>query len=327
MSTIWHAASAWYFLLPGLALWAVDISIRFTKSCEDVMVVDAKAIQMGDGGVTEIKFVMRQSLQSRLTDGGVIGPKSLQFEMGQYCFVNIPSVSLLEVHPFSLSSSSLDSVTSLHIRDMGRYSWTGRLFHHIQKCNNISDLQINVDGPYGLPFHYYSQYKSILLIAGGIGITPIHNILRTLLLIYGDGSSLQTKLIRVRLLWSIRDIEMVEIYRDTFEKILDHQITGGNNVKFELSIHCSISPSVHHHDDKKVDSTEKGIVNSSIDHRIIPIISNRMQMTKEIEALLKDGINESDTLVFVCGPDSMVKEATEVTSSLNIPFHAETFLL
>lgn len=33
-ATLWHAASAWYFLLPGLALWAADHALRFTKACE-----------------------------------------------------------------------------------------------------------------------------------------------------------------------------------------------------------------------------------------------------------------------------------------------------
>jgi hypothetical protein len=42
-------------------------------------------------------------------------------------------------------------------------------------------LKVNIDGPYGLP-PPFSRYSHILLIGGGIGITPLHSSLRSLYL-------------------------------------------------------------------------------------------------------------------------------------------------
>ena len=82
LATLWHAASAWYFILPGLALWAFDHGIRFTKGCVQVdllsmlphdkdigdkqqkssggggekMTVPTAAADAASEGITELKF-------------------------------------------------------------------------------------------------------------------------------------------------------------------------------------------------------------------------------------------------------------------------------
>ena len=40
-------------------------------------------------------------------------------------------------------------------------------------------MTINIDGPYGIPIEP-SKYSEIFLVAGGIGITPLHSTFRTL---------------------------------------------------------------------------------------------------------------------------------------------------
>ena len=45
----------------------------------------------------------------------------------QYAFVNVPAVSELEWHPFSISSAPSASEVSFHIKAMGDDTWTGRL--------------------------------------------------------------------------------------------------------------------------------------------------------------------------------------------------------
>jgi len=180
-----------------------------------------------------------------------------------------------------------------------------------KNMNSTDNIAITVDGPYGLPFDY-KQFSSILLIGGGIGVTPLHSILRTLLLLNESSSGLSSRLRVVKLVWSVREIHMVEMFRDTFERVLDQQIKGGGGVRFELAIHCTTS--------SPVDGAEKG---TNQEKRAVPISNSRLQLRKEIEALL--GVD--DGIVFVCGPEGMVQEASALTSSLNIPFHAETFLL
>ena len=39
LAILWHAPSAWYYILPGLALWCVDHAVRFCNACRRVKVL------------------------------------------------------------------------------------------------------------------------------------------------------------------------------------------------------------------------------------------------------------------------------------------------
>ncbi|CAN0463399.1 unnamed protein product, partial [Hapterophycus canaliculatus] len=48
-------------------------------------------------------------------------------DAGQYVFINVPSISLLEWHPFTISSCPDDRETTHYIKDMGPTTFTGKL--------------------------------------------------------------------------------------------------------------------------------------------------------------------------------------------------------
>ena len=82
-------------------------------------------------------------------------------------------------HPFSISTYPNDDSVMIHIRVLG--DWTKK-FHTLVKTqskripNNLKDLTIYIEGPYGkinLPLH---KYKQIILISGGIGVTPLQSV-------------------------------------------------------------------------------------------------------------------------------------------------------
>ena len=53
----------------------------------------------------------------------------MHHEVGQYCFINIPSISTSEWHPFTISSAPCyDKYTTHHIRNMSDTEWTGKLY-------------------------------------------------------------------------------------------------------------------------------------------------------------------------------------------------------
>ena len=51
---------------------------------------------------------------------------NFRYKAGQYVFVNIPSLSLFQWHPFSLSSSPYQDTVMVHIRVLG--NWTKALY-------------------------------------------------------------------------------------------------------------------------------------------------------------------------------------------------------
>ena len=164
---------------------------------------------------------------------------------GQYVYINIPAISSLEWHPFTISSAPIDEITTHHIKVMGGINsnqWTAKLHRlaiAMSKNNENNDLNdnndmeeqksflgdlkyttstttsslltgsssvngygngsgsdssirvpvsfssllVNIDGPYGLSVtHDLHRYTHILLVGGGIGVTPLHSCLRHLYL-------------------------------------------------------------------------------------------------------------------------------------------------
>ena len=62
-----------------------------------------------------------------------------QHEAGQYVFLNVPAISPLEWHPFSISSPPSALFRSFHIRDMGEGTFTRKLRHIAQKDSEQDD--------------------------------------------------------------------------------------------------------------------------------------------------------------------------------------------
>jgi NAD(P)H-flavin reductase len=331
MGTLYHAASAWYFLLPSLALWLVDHAIRFTKASEDSEVIKCSAHSSLSDDFTEIKFIVHPTVQNGLFGHGKSregSSKGLDYESGQYVFVNIPAVSLLEVHPFTISSSPLDDCTSLHIKAQGLHTWTAKLHNVVSYMHrhNMSpqDLRINIDGPYGMPFHY-KNHSQILLVCGGIGVTPCHSILRTLVLIHGIDPSVSglasdkdCKVTHVKFVWSCRSEDLIHCYADTFRRVMELnkkvKVDTGScrEIKFEIALHCSLSKSK----DSAIKSVEAG-------EDSLPITGGR----PKIEELIKKMQGDPNAIVFVCGPEQMVADCARFTMEYGVQYHTETFLL
>lgn len=56
---------------------------------------------------------------------------NFRYKAGQYVFVNIPSLSLFQWHPFSLSSSPYQDTVMVHIRVLGNWTKALCVRHHV----------------------------------------------------------------------------------------------------------------------------------------------------------------------------------------------------
>lgn len=107
--------------------------------------------------------------------------ESFKYKPGQYLFLNIPSISALQWHPFTISSVAEEGFISVHIRVVG--DWTKKAAE-IFGCykNNVSTQhapRICVDGPYGAPAEDLYNYKVAMLVGAGIGVTPAASLLKS----------------------------------------------------------------------------------------------------------------------------------------------------
>ncbi|TYZ68820.1 hypothetical protein PybrP1_000701 [[Pythium] brassicae (nom. inval.)] len=105
-------------------------------------------------------------------------PKRFVYRPGMYLFINCPSISTHEWHPFTISSAPGDNYVSIHVRKAG--DWTGALHRLIADCheNKAEYPDVYLDGPVGSPTQDYHRYKTVICVAGGIGVTPFASILK-----------------------------------------------------------------------------------------------------------------------------------------------------
>jgi predicted ferric reductase len=117
------------------------------------------------------------------------GHKGMQFKPGQFAWLTIwNSPFAIKEHPFSFSSSSMQNdVYEMAIKELGDFT---------SKIKTIKPGTIAyLDGPYGVFSIDDHPAPGYVFLAGGIGITPIISILRTMadrndqrpvILIYGS---------------------------------------------------------------------------------------------------------------------------------------------
>lgn len=290
-----HATSGWYYMLGGVTFWLVDLAIRFTTTARQTQVLSLTAHD-AEGGVTELRF-----------------EKAFQ-EPGQYCFVNVPSISAFDWHPFSLSSSPLDGFAQMCIKNMGPGTFTDKLYKLAKEHDEGSSLVLNVDGPYGPPLDPLG-YSAILLIAGGIGITPMHSTFRMLSQMAAR-EELPASLQLVRLVWVGRSMSLFSVLLDSLAQI---NCPG----KFEVVLYLTNGDT-----EQKVQAAFDAKFEELGDPPLIPkVLSGRPSFDTMFEELgsYKD---HGPILVKGCGPEPMILASQKAARSRkHIVYESELFML
>lgn len=138
-----------------------------------------------------------------------------------FVFVNIPCVSRMQWHPFSVTSSPLDGSPTLTICIKPRGKWTTRLHRALvasdTKASPSSCAFSNLlfaEGPYGHASEFFLNYDALLLVAGGIGITPFIAILRELFYRYQARERGLPK--SIQLIWTMKHGSELVLLTDIF---------------------------------------------------------------------------------------------------------------
>lgn len=157
-----------YMVFPAIFLFAIERLLRIIQSRPQTCILSAR--------IFPFKAIE------------VILPKepSLKYTPTSIIFIKVPRISKFQWHSFSIASSSSvdDDTMSVIIKCDG--SWTNSLYDMIQGMP-VSGLNqkvetcipVSVEGPYGpTSTDFLSKYDSLLLVAGGIGVTPFLSILQ-----------------------------------------------------------------------------------------------------------------------------------------------------
>ncbi|GAB2224656.1 hypothetical protein Drorol1_Dr00005421 [Drosera rotundifolia] len=175
----WYEKTTWMYLAVPVLLYAGERTLRFFRS--GLYTVRLLKVAIYPGNVLTLKMSK---------------PAQFHYKSGQYMFVQCPTVSPFEWHPFSITSAPGDGYLSIHIRQLG--DWTTELrkvFSEVceapvagksgllraDETTRRSLPKLLIDGPYGAPAQDYRKYDVLLLVGLGIGATPFISILKDLL--------------------------------------------------------------------------------------------------------------------------------------------------
>lgn len=299
---------SWIFLLIPMLIMIVSLALRFYRKLTSAS-----------------KILHLRCLPGSAVQMIVAAPQGRAWKPGAFVQCRIPSISKYEWHPFSIASINNQSEITLYIKCSG--AWTRQLYDQISGGQLVSQA-CHIDGPYATGTRDYQHYRDILLIAGGIGVTPFISIIHDITENKRDNFN------SVTLHWVVRDISTIHSwFADLFERIEQMEdmscievkiwFTGlhNNTVALCRLVGCMYS-----------DVCNKDLI-SGVHIRSSRVTShfgrpNLPSVFSEIFAARKG----NDTLgVFSCGPSSLVASLRETcnhfsyTLGYNLAFHSEEF--
>ncbi|XP_058089933.1 ferric reduction oxidase 7, chloroplastic-like [Magnolia sinica] len=157
----------------GIFIFLLDRFLRFCQSQNTVDVISATCLPCGT-----VELVLSK-------------PRDMQYNALSFIFLRVRDLSWLQWHPFSVSSSPLDGRHHLSILVKVLGQWTKDLRDTILNAPKqprkglpfqpYPQIRAAVEGPYGHESPYYLMYENLILVAGGIGISPFLAILKDIL--------------------------------------------------------------------------------------------------------------------------------------------------
>nr|CAD2201289.1 unnamed protein product [Meloidogyne enterolobii] len=117
-------------------------------------------------------------------------PHSFKFRSGQWVRISCPALSCAfnEHHAFSLASAPQAQTLALFIKAVGPWTWSLRNEITEAQENGLVYPVLNLDGPYGDGNQEWYNHEVVVMVGGGIGVTPYASTLMDLVLERASGN-------------------------------------------------------------------------------------------------------------------------------------------
>ncbi|KAG2783005.1 hypothetical protein PC129_g14141 [Phytophthora cactorum] len=320
---VMHGAST---ALIGVIPWGIDMAFRHAYRprvyARGSMLGGKKSTSEDTPNVSSMGVIARDQVIISALPGNIVRiqfprvrkdtGEVFNYEAGQYVFLCVPTISNLQWHPFTISSSPHESMATLHIKALG--DWTNKLQSLVGASAGevASPFDILVDGPYGsvsIDIQTPSTYSHFALFSGGIGVTPMRSIVNWLH--YEAHHEGRSSIERVHFVWSVRDREMVQsLVIDEARNTESYFPNGVLNIRggaFSSEIYLTRSErDVEAADlDRHLESSLRYCARPDITATLRTIGEQAKQNGKKRVAVL------------VCGPSSMVRDVINKSLSLS----------
>ncbi|KAF1996986.1 hypothetical protein P154DRAFT_565658 [Amniculicola lignicola CBS 123094] len=199
------------------------------------------------------------------------------YKAGQYVFVQIPFISWLQWHPFTVSACTGNKM-QVHIKADG--DWTNQLRDMATSGSRIP-IEIGLDGPFGAPAQRFYDFSYSMVFGAGIGVTPFSGILtdlqtheleRTSSSEDSDKTSPYEDHRRIDFHWMVRDKNNLLWFSDLLNEVSRAQSEDRSNLDIRLQTYVTqkrkaISTQVFrwllekHRTDERAPSPLTGLIN------------------------------------------------------------------
>ncbi|CUG90073.1 ferric reductase-like protein, putative [Bodo saltans] len=298
-------------LAPGFALWIVDLIMRLYSSVS----ANARVV-----GLTYNKHADIVTLQ--LSVDWVTAPKP-----GSYAFLLIPALSPIS-HPFTIAlaeevdaNDSSRRVVTFLIKPMGNVgggqytnTFTAKLAERA-KVNASPPLTIAMFGPHGKLQVPIADCRHVVLVSGGIGVTPMMSILEHISTNIASLSLLQT----MTFIWVARDQAVINFMKGTIDTLAT---ICGRKVRVNIQLFDTSA-------NRRLLIPPSGIEMSDISPSQLPLAAGDPRITPGRPNFQKlfGSVRGEDVGCYICGPQSLKESAAREASMRGFWIHTETFEL
>jgi predicted ferric reductase len=146
-------------------------------------------------------------------------PTQMRWKPGQYVYLRMPGISMLDNHPFTISSLCSEDFPSeygeeyrdcvLVFRPYGGF--TRKVLETAIEKGPFHTYRAFLDGPYGGMRRELAAFDTCILIAGGSGITSLMSQLLNLIKRMRDGKAITKKIVVV---WALKRLEAMDWFRE-----------------------------------------------------------------------------------------------------------------
>ncbi|KAK9385124.1 ferric reductase NAD binding domain-containing protein [Lipomyces mesembrius] len=221
---------------------------------------------------------------------------------GQYAFLYVMRHKFWESHPFSIMDTKADG--SYIFVAKAQAGMTRRLLKSAAHVPGNGMIRVWVEGPYGKTYPI-ARYETVLLIAGGIGVTAVMSYALDLKRRARSGQ-------HILFYWTIRESESLNWVKEQLEEVAqDGFVDIRIFITAEWSTNSSTSDMSNEKNSGDIASGSRDSVESSRRVSICPVpkivpvnYGQRPDMSKVIEETIKQA--HGSVAVVSCGPGSLV---------------------
>lgn len=278
---------------------------------------------------------------------------SMKYRAGQWLFLQVPTVSSQQWHPFTITSCPFDPYVSIHVRQVGDFTralgdalgcgpsqakeYEGldpNGMYEIALTNEQKMPDIRIDGPYGAPAEDVFDNEIAVLIGSGIGVTPWASVLKNIWHLRASPNP-PRRLKRVEFIWVCRETNSFEWFQTllaSLEQQSAEAATAYGGPEF-LRIHTYLTQRL----DK---DTAANIYLNSVGTNLDPLTELKTGTNfgrpdfKRLFGAMRDGLTNNTYMsmekgakatvgVYFCGPNAMsksIKQACKVVKNKQVDF-------